>query len=191
MTKNMYKRICKQCKCEFIGGPRAWYCPKCRIERKKNSKKEYEERKKRGQAREIGGTYVCEICGKPYILTGGLQKYCNECAVNAVKEVDRKQGLEYYNSNKQKINPKRNQKRRKKIYCKICGKKIVGSNNQEFCKDHKQKYKDVRVDTNIIKRNNSYIVKIKGKYIKSTKDLQEAIKIRDLIKNKEEERKND
>ena len=181
--KNLYKRFCKECNKEFVGGPRAWYCPECREKRKKVAKKEYEERKRKGQSREIGSIYKCEICEKPYILMGSLQRYCPDCAPDAIKEIDKKQGLEYYNKNKQKINPSRNQKRRKDIYCKVCGEKILGSNTQTLCALHqKEKYKDVYIDKNIIKRNNSYIVKVNGKYIKSTTDLQEAIKIRDLVK---------
>lgn len=53
---------------------------------------------------------------------GGKQKYCPTCAPDAVAEIDRKQGLDYYKANADKINPVRNIKRRRgPRTCVVCG----------------------------------------------------------------------
>lgn len=43
----------------------------------------------------------------------GKQKYCPTCAPEAVAEIDRTQGLDYYTANADTINPARNEKRRR------------------------------------------------------------------------------
>lgn len=59
---------------------------------KEEKEKEYEERKKNGKSRVIGGTAYCEICGKPYIINSGKQVMCPACAA----EQTRKRALDYY-----------------------------------------------------------------------------------------------
>lgn len=96
-------RTCKECVVTFKGGPRAWYCPRCRAERQTQQNREYQERKKRGNTRKIGQKYPCEICGKMYILSSGLQRYCAECAVKHLKEVDNKQSKDWNKSHPEQI----------------------------------------------------------------------------------------
>ena len=88
-------RVCRTCGAIFSGGPRAWYCPDCRAERTKKTNREYKARAKAGNARQIGGTDICQICGKEYTVTGGLQRYCPQCAPDAVREIDRAQSREW------------------------------------------------------------------------------------------------
>ncbi len=138
-------RICKQCGRIFSGGPRAWYCPDCRHERKKESERRH---KKRGAMRPIGSTDRCINCGNPYTVMGGLQKYCPDCAPKCVAEIDRQQGLALYHKNKDKINEQRYRKRqkpKKEISCVVCGKIFFGHANQKFCTEecrakHKKEY---------------------------------------------------
>ncbi|MDR1131615.1 MAG: hypothetical protein LBL15_04270 [Oscillospiraceae bacterium] len=118
-------RICRQCGRSFAGGPRAWYCPDCRSERQKKQRKEHKRRAKLGQARKLGETISsCEICGKPYIVSGALQRSCPVCAPAAVAEIDREQGLEYYADRKEAINPARYAALRKTTACVVCGKEF-------------------------------------------------------------------
>ncbi len=126
---NIHPRQCKHCGFIFDGGPRAWYCPKCRAERKKQHKKEYQERKSKGSSRKIGNQYVCEICGNKYILKSGKQKYCESCAKEQMILIDRKQGLEYYRHNKNEINQKRYERRKKEYQKNI--KTLTGGNNEK------------------------------------------------------------
>ena len=129
-------RECKQCGVAFKGGPRAWYCPECRKERRKATNKDARERKKAGTTREIGSTDICQNCGKEYVVSGGLQKYCEECAPLMAKEKTRQLALEYYNENKDEINPRRNLKRSVPARrCAVCGKDFKAVANKKYCSE--------------------------------------------------------
>lgn len=114
-------RICKQCGKTFPGGPRAWYCPECRSERKKQQAAI--RRQRPGPNRPLGSIDHCVVCGKEYVVKGGMQKYCEDCAKSAVAEKDRAAGIAYYHENKDAINPARYEKLRvKEKVCIVCGK---------------------------------------------------------------------
>lgn len=118
-------RTCRQCGKEFTGGPRAWYCPECREKRNRQQKSKDNHKQRLGLTRKIGSTDYCARCGKPYTVTGGLQKYCPDCAAEAMRENDRNQALQYYEDNKDQINPARYDKQRVKTKrCVICGKEF-------------------------------------------------------------------
>lgn len=94
-------RICRQCGITFNGGPRAWYCPDCRAERKKEANR---RAKKKGRPdRAIGSTDQCVVCGKDYVVKSARQKYCPDCAKDAVREIDRKASLEWKKANLDKV----------------------------------------------------------------------------------------
>ena len=100
MNNVIRMRICRQCGRQFLGGPHAWYCPECRAERKR----EQTNRCKRdGAVRKLGSIDHCQICGKEYIVEGGLQRYCASCAAKHLKEVDNAASLEYKKKNPEKI----------------------------------------------------------------------------------------
>lgn len=106
-------RTCKECGVTFEGGPRAWYCPRCRAERQAQQNREYKQRKQMGNTRKIGQKYPCEICGKMYILSSGLQRFCKECAEKHLKEVDNKQSRQWNKSHpEQMAKHKQNEKKR-------------------------------------------------------------------------------
>lgn len=132
----LYNRVCRSCGVAFKGGPRAWYCPDCRAERKRQQMNEYHERKRSGNVREIGSTSICESCGSPYVVVGSLQRYCRECSEKIIAENDRKQGLEYYHNNKDWINPARNESRRiTEKFCERCGKPILVNGPSKYCNE--------------------------------------------------------
>lgn len=120
-SNNVRPRTCRQCGATFNGGPRAWYCPSCRKEREKMRAAGYW---KNGVSRPIGSSDLCEKCGQPYIVASGLQRYCESCRNDAVKEIDRQQGLEWYHKNADTYNSVRKIKRRKNQICVICGKEF-------------------------------------------------------------------
>lgn len=101
-------RVCRECGQTFPGGPRAWYCPECRAKRKKEQKHRYQTA---GPVRPIGSTDTCVVCGKPYTVDSGRQKYCPDCAEAAVKAVVRPRKRKY---NRVVWNP-----RRKLIFSRI------------------------------------------------------------------------
>ena len=112
------QRICKQCGVTFSGGPRAYYCLECRYARQRERENLY---KKHGAARQLGSIDKCELCGKDYIVDGGLQRFCKECQEINRLEHDKTTSISYYHENKGQINPKRNTRRqlppRKCIWC--------------------------------------------------------------------------
>jgi len=112
MSKNMRDRQCRECGVTFKGGPRAWYCPECRHERKKKSYIKYRKLKKEGLTREIGGIDQCESCKNDYVVESGMQRYCQDCRPIVYAKTDKEMSLEYYHKNKEVNNPIRNKRRR-------------------------------------------------------------------------------
>lgn len=104
-------RKCRDCRVEFRGGPRAYYCSTCREKRRKNQETDYLQRKRKGEIREIGSEDICERCGWTYTVKGSLQRFCPECSeINRI-EHDRITSLQTYHAKKDKINPIRNKRR--------------------------------------------------------------------------------
>lgn len=129
-------RQCRECGRVFPGGPRAWYCPTCRVARKREAKQSYLVRKRSGGSREIGASDICIVCGRAYIIRCGHQKYCPECAPCAVKEEDAKQGLDHYRRNAEAINPPRKLARRMgERRCVVCGKIFACIGYRTICSD--------------------------------------------------------
>ncbi len=127
-------RICKSCGIQFSGGPRAWYCPNCREERKRTASRESKKREARGLTRKIGSTDICENCGKSYIVNSGLQKYCDDCREKMHKKIDNEQGTAYYHE--------RVDKNRRKITRKI----QYDKNNETINESRREKYAEKNMD---------------------------------------------
>lgn len=86
-------RICTICGKQFLGGPSARFCPECRQEKQKEYARAYKRRKRAGKSIVMGVTKgKCARCGKEFVYQSGLQKYCPDCAEEAMREVDRKTG---------------------------------------------------------------------------------------------------
>lgn len=119
-------RICRACGVTFPGGPRAWYCPDCRAERRRETDRKNKQAAKLGATRKIGSTDLCVVCGKPYIVASGLQKYCPTCAPEAVKAIDRLQSIAW---NRQNTTAAGRREERQSytaaIHCRTCGKSFV------------------------------------------------------------------
>lgn len=109
------ERTCKTCGRIFNGGPRALYCPDCRAERQK-------KQHNKPTRRPLGSTDLCAVCGEPYIVTSGLQKYCPSCAKEAVHAVVRKHKKEYTKKNASRLNAHKYEMRSNGWVCVICGK---------------------------------------------------------------------
>lgn len=135
-NSSLRQRTCRACGRSFLGGPRAWYCPQCRLERRKKHSASYKARKKTGDVRELGSTDSCAVCGAPYTVTGPNQRYCPACAPDAVKALDSAQGMAYYAEHKDAINPLRNAKRRKgERICPICGAEYQAHGKNSYCSE--------------------------------------------------------
>lgn len=127
-------RICRTCGTAFPGGPRAWFCPKCRADRQREQRREAQRRRAAGKTRSLGSEDICTICGKPYTVNSGRQRYCPECAPAAWAEADRQQGRAWYAAN---ADPdKRRQTRQThaaKLLCVICGKPYTPTDASKTC----------------------------------------------------------
>lgn len=96
----MLKRhTCVSCGAAFDGGPTARFCPVCRVKRQRRHTREYEQRKKRGLARELGSIDTCERCGNTYTVAGPNQRFCPECGARHTKERVKKYSRQYYLQN--------------------------------------------------------------------------------------------
>jgi uncharacterized Zn ribbon protein len=114
-------RTCRECSCSFKGGPRAYYCPSCRLERQRKANRESKARERKGLTRKLGSTDKCERCGKNYTINAALQRFCPDCQPIHALEYDRETSLPFYHEHKDQINPIRNERRR------------VGQRNCDWC----------------------------------------------------------
>ena len=114
-------RTCRTCGDIFPGGPRAWYCPDCRAEREKARRRKY---RASGFSRHLGDIDNCVVCGKEYVVCSGLQKYCPDCAPEAVREIDREQSIRWNRENDYYAKREETPRRGVKI-CVVCGREIA------------------------------------------------------------------
>ena len=130
--RNMYNKICRQCGASFKGGPRAYYCPICRVERTRDSWRKFAQKGRKAD-RPIGSMDKCVACGCDYVVNSARQKYCPNCAPEQVKAVDRVQGLDYYANNQDSINLYRTMTRYQDRACAVCGKMFKTKTKQLTC----------------------------------------------------------
>lgn len=136
MMNNYRTRKCRECAAEFQGGPRAWYCPKCRKARQQKVSAESKARRRRGLTRKIGSVDYCVVCRQSYEVDGPNQRYCKKCAPVEIKKVAAKQSLEYYKREKETINPKRSLDRKKGLStCAMCGKEFPTRGVTKYCSE--------------------------------------------------------
>lgn len=126
-------RTCTVCGREFPGYPSSRYCPECGAERKREVNAKC---KRMGPRRPLGSMDKCAVCGKEYVVKSGLQKYCPECAHEAIRAADRKKSIEW---NRKNTTPERRKAERKiaaaEIECVVCGKKFVPTSRTTTCSD--------------------------------------------------------
>lgn len=128
------ERVCTICGTRFLGGPSALYCPDCRTERRRKANREYKQRRAMGQACQLGSTSICEVCGMPYTVTGGLQRYCPGCAAEAIRENDNAKSRAW---NAAHTTPEQRRAVRHAasapISCTICGRPFVPTDGSLTC----------------------------------------------------------
>lgn len=110
------------------------YCPSCRAERIRKHNREYKQRARAGNTRRIGSTAYCVSCGKPYIVAGGLQKYCPDCAtvevgktVNAHKREYARGRMDVNTARKKKLSDAQ------MSICAYCGNQYKQQGNETYC----------------------------------------------------------
>lgn len=126
-------KICNVCKKIYIGHRIQTYCSRACSK---------DAVKRRGSnVRKCGETSTCELCGKPYIITGANQRYCKNCAGKKVTRMNKEKYKEKHsaerkelfdNSPESVIKPCKNPKKGQRI-CVICGSEFEGSSHSEYC----------------------------------------------------------
>lgn len=124
-------RICQECGAEFPGGPRAWYCPQCRAERRRAADRDYKRRGK--AARPIGSTDICAACGKQYTVMGGRQMYCPDCAPSVLRQKEREHKREHYRQNREYYAAHKREVSMDAKICVVCGRPFSGRGPSVTC----------------------------------------------------------
>lgn len=126
-------RVCAICDKIFKGGPRAKYCPTCRVDAQKDASRRY---KINGANRPLGSKDICSICGNEYVVNGSNQMYCLACRDNQYKMANKLQSLEWYNRNNSDINVRRKDKRIGIKKCVWCGKEFISHTKRNTCSEY-------------------------------------------------------
>lgn len=124
-------RTCHECGAIFDGGPRAWYCPSCRTVRQKEAAARY---RKNGVDRPLGSIDHCTVCGKEYVVKSGRQRYCPECADDAVRQQDR-MASKQWNAENNFYEERSQRSRSGQKVCVICGKPVPPGTPRITCSD--------------------------------------------------------
>ena len=132
-SSTLRNRTCRTCGAVFEGGPRAWYCPQCRAERAKVASREYNARARSGKTRKIGSTDICRICGKEYCVTGPNQRYCPECAPDAVRQIDRAQSRAWMEEHRDPMVERKKERIQNRKVCEVCGKTFYSATVSVTC----------------------------------------------------------
>lgn len=123
-------RVCRQCGCSFMGGPRAWYCPDCRKKRKRESDARHY---RLGSARPLGSKDFCTVCGKEYFVESARQMYCKDCAEAATKANVSASKRVYMAQNHERLDAIARERKKGIKLCKICGKPITAESPTVTC----------------------------------------------------------
>jgi hypothetical protein len=123
-----------RCGTAFIGHPKSLYCERCAWEAEKEAAKKYRDE---GPKRKLGSIDKCEVCGKEYVVKSGAQRFCKDCAENAIKEKSRKRKREY---NKTVYAEKRKENRAQRVrVCMYCGAEYTDRHRSNYCSDYCKK----------------------------------------------------
>ena len=125
-------RVCRLCGKTFPGGPRAWYCPECREIRRKESAARCA---KTGTIRPLGSIDRCEICGGEYIVNSARQRYCKDCAAEAIRQNVIPHKAEYAKENMTRLKEQQKELRKDRTVCLICGAVFTASTATVTCSD--------------------------------------------------------
>lgn len=114
MGDDMRTMVCRDCGAAYIGSKNSQYCESCRNRRDSDCRSRYYENVSVSAGiRKIGSQDTCQVCGKPYIIRHGTQKYCSgDCSAKARVEKQKEYQANYYKTNKKTITEKRKSSKR-------------------------------------------------------------------------------
>ena len=129
-------KICEKCGKPFVGFPSSKYCDRCVCYAKADAKKRYQTNK--DNRRPLGTIDTCQRCGKEYVVKGGLQKYCPDCAKQANLEKQRERKKSQRERKKRAEAKKLASQNRIKV-CVYCGKEFNNSVSGNLCSEECRK----------------------------------------------------
>lgn len=126
------ERACQDCGVVMLLHIKSKRCPDCQREANLAADRECKRRQYRGQTRKIGSIDLCQNCGNPYTVNGGLQRYCKACAEWIYKKHDRETSRQVAAEklSDAEYRDARNAKRRDAEFaqavrtCPVCGKQF-------------------------------------------------------------------
>jgi hypothetical protein len=113
------ERICIDCGTPFMGFPKSKRCPACQASVKRTRDA---AQKRNGPRRPLGSTDTCQNCGKEYIVESGRQRYCKDCAAQAVGENVRSHKRDYMEAYAPEHRDEKEHNRSYNKVCLVCGK---------------------------------------------------------------------
>lgn len=82
---------CCDCGAAYYGSIKSIRCPACQHAADAHADAEYRTRKAAGKSRTLGSIDLCVVCGEPYTVASGKQKYCPACRETATRAACRDQ----------------------------------------------------------------------------------------------------
>lgn len=144
---------CIDCGVKVVRPVKCKRCQACQDAKDRANAAIYAARRRAGKTRKMGSIDLCKSCGKPYVVTGSLQRYCKACAETAVHEnikaATRALG-EKYRADPEKREQITQGKRRvpaKKV-CAYCKNEFMGTWSGIYCSEscrkeaHRAYYKE-------------------------------------------------
>lgn len=114
-------------------------CSACQADADRRNDREHKQAKARGHTRLIGSMDICQKCGKPYKVEGGRQRYCKDCAPEAVLANVREAAKQRYTityatpESKAIRQEKRHVEWQVERMCKQCGNKFIPIYPRQVC----------------------------------------------------------
>lgn len=132
--------VCSDCGREFYGHIKSKRCPECQEAQNRRNHAAYKARKRAGHVRTLGSTDYCVVCGKPYTVESGKQKYCPDCKEQATHDAIRQDRREYMADKRQDAEENEKLKARKRVVpvqraCRQCGKTFSVVGSAQFCSE--------------------------------------------------------
>lgn len=137
--------VCMDCGKTIYGHISNKRCKDCQAAHNRLAVVQSLERRRLGTNRKLGSTDFCQNCGKPYIVSGPIQKYCKDCAESAIREntLRAKREREKARAKDPEASARRHELQREdaKHYkniavCMYCGKEFARTKEHRFfCSD--------------------------------------------------------
>ena len=141
---------CIDCGVKVVRPVKCKRCQACQDAKDRANAAIYAARRRAGKTRKMGSIDLCKSCGKPYVVTGSLQRYCKACAETAVHEnikaATRALG-EKYRADPEKREQITQGKRRvpaKKV-CAYCKNEFMGTWSGIYCSESCRKRRSARI----------------------------------------------